>query len=180
MKDFSAIDLKTLAFLVYNTLKEHGIEAILVGGACVSIYSENRYMSYDLDFVTYEDLKKVEKPLETLGFKRVGRCFTHEKCPYLIDFVNPPIAVGHEAIRSFETLRSGSGILKLLTQTDCVKDRLAAYFYWGDPQSLEQARLVAKNHPLDIKNLTAWAKKEGHLEQLERFLGSIETERDAL
>lgn len=180
MKDFSTISLKQLAFLVYTTLKEHGIEAILVGGACVSIYSENRYMSYDLDFVTYEDLKKVEKPLETLGFKRIGRCFTHEKCPYLIDFVNPPIAVGHEAIRTFETLKSGSGILKLLTPTDCVKDRLAAYFHWGDPQSLEQAHLVAKKQPLNFKNLTAWAKKEGHLEELALFLKSVNSSQDTL
>lgn len=91
MNDFAAIDLKSLAFLVHNTLKEHGIEAILVDGACVSIYSENRYQSYDLDFV------------------------------------NPPIAIGNESIRTFETLTSSSGILKLLTPTDCVKDRLAFY-----------------------------------------------------
>ncbi len=178
MKDLVNIDLKTLAFLVYNTLKEHGIEAVLVGGACVSIYSENRYMSYDLDFVTYEDLKKVEKPLEKLGFKRVERCFTHENCPYLIDFVNPPIAIGHESIRSFETLKSESGLLILLTPTDCVKDRLAAFFYWGDPQSLEQARLVAKNHLIDFNNLTEWSKKEGYLEQLQLVLDSLKSKKN--
>lgn len=173
MINLATIDLKTLAFLIYTTLNEHGIEAVLVGGACVSIYSENRYMSHDLDFVTYEDIKKAEKPLETLGFKRIGRCFTHQNCPFLIDFVNPPIAVGHESIRTFETLTSDSGILKLLTPTDCVKDRLAAYFHWGDPQSLEQARLVANNHPLQVKNLAAWAKNEGYLEQFELFLANL-------
>lgn len=173
MSDFANIDLKSLAFLVYNALKEDGIEAVLVGGACVSIYSENRYMSHDLDFITYEELKKVEKPLEKLGFRRVGRCFTHEKCSYLIDFVNPPIAVGHESIRSFNTLTSGLGSLKLLTPTDCVKDRLAAFFHWGDPQSLEQARLVVKNQPIDFENLTTWAKKEGFIEGLQQFLDSV-------
>lgn len=175
MTDLATIDLKSLAFLVYNTLKEHKIEAVLVGGACVSIYSQNRYMSYDLDFVTYEDLKKVEKPLETLGFKRVGRCFTHDKCPFIIDFVNPPIAVGQESIRTFQTLSSESGILKLLTPTDCVKDRLAAFFYWGDPQSQEQARLVANSHAIDFNNLKAWAEKEGYLQQLQQFFDSIKT-----
>lgn len=76
--------------------KRSGIDAVLVGGACVSIYSKNRYQSYDLDFVTYEELNNIEKALEKLGFKRSGRCFSHAKCPYLIDFVNPPIAIGHE------------------------------------------------------------------------------------
>lgn len=173
MNNFAAIDLKSLAFLVYNTLKEHGIEAILVGGACVSIYSENRYQSYDLDFATFEDLKKVEKPLQTLGFKRAGRSFRHENCPYFIDFVNPPIAIGNESIRTFQTLTSKCGMLKLLTPTDCVKDRLAAYFYWDDPQSLEQARLVAKHHTIDSNNLTSWAQNEGFLAKLQLFFDSL-------
>ncbi len=153
MNDFAAIDLKSLAFLVCSTLKDHGIEAVLVGGACVSIYSENRYQSHDLNFVTYADLKKVEVSLKTLGFKRVGRCFIHKNCTYLIDFVNPPIAIGKEPIHSFQTLSSPSGVLKLLTPTDCIKDQLAAYFYWNDPQSLEQACLVAQNHTIDVNNL---------------------------
>jgi len=33
--------------------KEHGIDSILVSRGCVSIYSQNRYQSYDLDYVTY-------------------------------------------------------------------------------------------------------------------------------
>lgn len=173
MMDFSKIDLKSLAFLIYETLKKSGIEAVLVGGACVSIYSENRYQSYDLDFVTYEDLKRVEKPLLALGFKRIGRCFKHDTCPYLIDFVNPPIAIGNESIRQFETLTTPSGVLQLLTPTDCVKDRLASFFYWGDAQSLEQARLVAKNHVIDTNNITEWARKENHLAKLQQFLKSL-------
>ena len=71
--DFSQIELKDLACLIYNTLKKHGIEAVLVGGACVTIYSHNRYQSYNLDFVTYHDMKKVEEALTELNFKRKGR-----------------------------------------------------------------------------------------------------------
>ena len=37
--DFSNPDLKELACLIYETLKNSGINAGLVGGACVSIYS---------------------------------------------------------------------------------------------------------------------------------------------
>jgi len=167
--DFSTIDLKELACLVYETLKNSGIDAVLVGGACVSIYSQNRYQSYDLDFVTYQELKEVEKALEKLGFRRIGRCFAHENCPYLIDFVNPPIAIGHESIRRFETLKTQAGCLQLLTPTDCVKDRLASYFHWNDEQALKQALLVAGSHPIDFENLKHWAEVEGYLEKLDHF-----------
>ena len=51
--NFSNIDLKDLACFIYETLKKAGIDAVLVGGACVSIYSQNRYQSSDLAFLTY-------------------------------------------------------------------------------------------------------------------------------
>ena len=61
--DFKNITLKQLAGIISTKLQEHGIDSVLVGGACVSIYSQNRYQSYDLDYVTYEDTKKVAKAL---------------------------------------------------------------------------------------------------------------------
>jgi predicted nucleotidyltransferase len=58
MIDWSKITLEGLAGFVSEGLRERGIDAILVGGACVTIYSKNRYQSYDLDYITYEDMKK--------------------------------------------------------------------------------------------------------------------------
>ncbi|HWY36800.1 MAG TPA: hypothetical protein VNX68_19295, partial [Nitrosopumilaceae archaeon] len=115
----------------------------------------------------------VEKTLKKLGFKREGRCFSHAKCPYLIDFINPPIAIGNEPIRHFKTLNTPAGSLQLLTPTDSVKDRLASYFYWNDKQALEQALLVAKKHKIDLKDLKRWAKEEGFLSQLNHFLEQL-------
>jgi len=171
--NFNNLDLKELACLIYETLKASGINAVLVGGACVSIYSENRYQSSDLDFATYEEMKPIEKALTKLGFKRVGRQFSRADCPYLIDFVNPPISVGHEAIHEFKTLKSSTGSLRLLSPTDCVKDRLASFFHWNDPQALEQALMVAENHPIDLKNLKRWAKTEGFESKFNEFLRKI-------
>lgn len=36
---------------VASHLKTCGIDVVLTGGSCVTIYSSNRYMSFDLDFV---------------------------------------------------------------------------------------------------------------------------------
>ncbi len=58
MIDWGKISLKELAGYVAEELRKRGIDTVLVGGACVTIYSENRYQSYDLDYVTYADMKK--------------------------------------------------------------------------------------------------------------------------
>ena len=173
--NFSTIDLKDLACFIYETLKKAGIDVVLVGGACVSIYSKNRYQSYDLDFVTYEELRSIEKILKPVGFLRTGRCFIHPACPYLLDFVNPPISVGNEAITHFKTVKTSFGSLQLLTPTDSVKDRLASFFHWKDTQALEQALLVAEGHKIDLKDLKEWAKAEGHEDKLKKFLKDLKS-----
>jgi len=48
-----------------------------------------------------------------------------------------------------------------------VKDRLAAYFHWNDRQSLEQALLVAKAQPVDIKEIRRWSKAEDAREKFD-------------
>ena len=171
--EFSSINLKDLACFIYETLKSNGIDAVLVGGACVSIYSQNRYQSYDLDFVSYEELKIIENVLNKIGFKRTGRCFAHKDSPYLIDFVNPPIAIGNEPIHNFEILKTPAGSLQLLTATDCVKDRLSSFFHWNDEQAFEQALLVAKDYPIDLNNIKRWAKGEGHEKKMKIFLKEL-------
>lgn len=63
MIDFSKMGLKELAGFICQTLKNNDIESVLVGGACVSIYSDNCYQSMDVDFATYIELKPIENIL---------------------------------------------------------------------------------------------------------------------
>ena len=167
--DFSKVDLKTLACIIFETLKKSDIDAVLVGGACISIYTQNQYQSFGLDFVTYETLKRVEQVLNPIGFERNGRYFVHQSCPYMIDFVNPPVAVGNQPIHEFKKIKTTSGSLQLLTPTDCVKDRLAAYFHWDDLQSLEQAILVAKKHKINLLDIQNWSEEEQRLTKFKEF-----------
>jgi hypothetical protein len=44
--------LQQLAVLISEALEQAGIVATLSGGGAVSIYTQNRYQSHDLDFVT--------------------------------------------------------------------------------------------------------------------------------
>ena len=62
MINWSKISLGDFAGYISAELRKRGIDVILVGGACVTIYSLNRYQSYDLDFVLFtERLSKVSK-----------------------------------------------------------------------------------------------------------------------
>jgi hypothetical protein len=53
------------------------------------VYSKNRYQSYDLDFITYEDLRKVKKALSKYGFEYNSKYFIRPGCPWIIEFVAP-------------------------------------------------------------------------------------------
>ncbi len=52
MEITSKTTLTELAAIISEALESNNIIATLSGGAVVSIYSENRYQSADLDFVT--------------------------------------------------------------------------------------------------------------------------------
>ncbi len=159
--NWEKIDTKELAGLICQHLKTDGIEVILVGGSCVTIYSHNRYLSHDLDYVSHEEFWKIEASLKKLGFIKKGRHFAHQNCPFLIDFVSEPVAIGNEIIKRFKEIPTKYGSFKLLTVNDCVKDRLASFYHWNDRQGLDQAIEVSLDHKIDLKKIRAWSKKEG-------------------
>ena len=168
------MSIKELAGIVGQAFENNGIDAVLVGGSCVTIYTENKYQSYDLDYITYETEKNASKVLKKLGFKYDShKYYIHSECPFFIEFLAPPIAIGNEPIKKLKTLKIKTGMIKLLTPTDCVKDRLAAYFYWNDRQCLDQAVMVSESQDINLENIKNWAKNENQLEKLGHFLMRI-------
>jgi len=151
---------------------QHELDCVLVGGGCVSIHSRNRYQSYDLDYVTYEDLKLVSKALAELGFQKKGRYFMHAKSEYFVEFVAPPVAIGKERALNFENHVTPIGTIKMLTPTDSVKDRLVSFYYWEDTQALDQALDICKeaSNSIDIANIKKWSKREGYMEKFAIFI----------
>lgn len=154
-----------LAALISQALEEAGITAVLSGGAAVQLYSEGRYVSKDLDFVAAAPHRDLAKVLQTLGFVKsgAGRFFQHPETDYLVEFPTWPPAVGGETIREWARIETDAGPLQILTATQCVQDRLAAYIHWHDPQSLKQAILVCSHQTVDLESIRQWAEKEGGL-----------------
>ncbi len=164
--------IRELAIYVGDVLTRNGIDAVLSGGACVAIYTRNKFMSYDLDFVlrSYEPRARVKEVLSSLGFFEEGRHFRHKDTKYLIDLVSPPLSVGEEPVKKIARIKSGNRVLCLLSPTDCVKDRLAAYYHWGDRQSLSQAIGVAKDNRISLSEIQRWSTNEGMADKFRIFL----------
>ena len=160
---------------VCSHLRNRGIHVVLSGGGCVSIYSGNRYQSGDLDFIenVASSRKKFRAALEQIGFREDGRHFKHPDSAFFVEFPPGPLAVGEERVREIRELEFPTGKLALLSPTDCVKDRLAAYYHWNDLQSLEQARLVARDNPVDLDGIKRWSRVEGKPGEFIRIKGSL-------
>jgi hypothetical protein len=163
--------LKKLAVIISDHLFKNGINAVLSGGACVTLYTQNKYISYDLDFVllSHMDSKKIKKVMREIGFRQEGKYFKHEGTPYFVDFLSPPLSVGEEPVKEISEIKEGKKTLRLLSPTDCVKDRLAAFYHWNDKQSLEQAVLVCNNQQVDLAEVQRWSRNEGMSQKYEVF-----------
>lgn len=110
-----------------------------------------------------------------LGFQHAQRrYFTHPATSYLVEFPAGPLAVGDTLVRSWGVLETAAGRIQILTPTQCVMDRLAAYYHWKDSQALEQAVLVAAAHDVDLEALRAWSGSEGMTSRFDDFLRRLE------
>ncbi len=153
--------LEQVATIVCTALEEAGVSVVLSGGAAVSIYSDNEYESFDLDFVPVGLARRVDHVMESLGFARKQRHWVHPGSRYWVEFPGGPVAVGDEVIRDFAERRSALGVLRLLHPTECVMDRLTWFIHNTDRQCLEQAVQVALRHPIKLKRIERWAAGEG-------------------
>lgn len=160
--------MEEIATLVSERLEQAGISAVLSGGAAVSHYSENEYLSNDLDFVTIERNKKIAPVVEKLGFIQEGKNFFHPNSDYFIEFPSGPLAFGNEYIDSSKTslLKTTFGQVRIITPTQCIMDRLAWFAHGKDLQAKDQAIMVAKRQRIKWKELYEWAKNEGIAESI--------------
>jgi hypothetical protein len=168
--------LEELAAIVSQALEEAGVVATLSGGAAVSLYTANDYESHDLDFVSSAEIETIARAIAPLGFSRSGatRYFGHQNTEWFVEFPPGPLAFGDMLVRDEElpVLETPHGPLRVITPTQVVMDRVAAYAHWSDGQSLDQARMIARRQDVQWSELRRWAEREGIerslIDQLER------------
>ena len=81
--------------------------------------------------------------------------------------------MGEEPVKEVSEFELATGTLKVLSPTDCVKDRLCAFYFWNDLQGLEQAVLVAKSWQVDLKEIKRWSKVEGKEKEYKTFTDKL-------
>ncbi len=169
--DFENTTEKELWEFVGKHLADNGFDAVLVGGAVVSIYSDGAYESGDLDFII-QNLSKEKLPniMKEIGFIKKGKNYIHPKCNHwFIKLPTGPLGIGEDYnIKPNEKIVEGTKI-KILSPTDCVKDRLASYINWDAVECLDQAVMVAKKHPVKLEKIKKWCNGEQGELQWEEF-----------
>jgi hypothetical protein len=165
-----------LGAYVQSHLGAKGIEVVLSGGAVVAIYTSGKYVSRDLDLVNRYSVKRsaIERAIEELGFHEAGRHFEHPDSEFFVEFPPGPLSLGEDDVIRINELEMETGILRLISPTDCVKDRLAWYFHDGDRQCLSQAILVSKDHQIDIGEIRKWSEGEGKFKEFEEIKAQLE------
>jgi hypothetical protein len=156
----AATSREELAAIVSEHLRAAGIDAVLVGGSAVAIYTEDRFPSDDLDFVAWR-ARDAQRALASLGFTRfVGNRAEHPKARFYVQIVNGPVQVGNKLVKRPVLVPTAAGEIKMLSPLDCVLDRLAAFLHWNDRQCLAQAAHVAVAHDVDLAAVRAWVESE--------------------
>lgn len=163
--------LERLAAIVSDHLTKNGIQATLVGGAVVSIYSNNEYQSQDLDFVSPHDHREISKAMLELGFRKEGKHFSHPETVFTVEFPTGPLAIGNAIpVKPEGKVQTKAGTIQLFSPTQCVMDRLAWFYHYNDRQCLDQALAVASKHQVKFDKIKKWSEGEGSLEKYDLFM----------
>lgn len=156
--------LPELAAIVFEHLTKHGITAILTGGAVVTIYTNNKYESGDLDFISPNDHQKILDVVKLLGFEPnppKSKNLSHSDSDFTIEFPGRTTMIGGSLEVVDHRVEIEGVKVRMLSPTQSVMDRLAAYIAWKDPQGLDQAEWICEKHPVDFEKIKRWALSEG-------------------
>ncbi len=171
MKPVAEMTRLELAAFVATECRRRKISVVLSGGSCVSIYSQEKYVSMDLDFVNAGFTKHslIREAMRYLGFAEENRYFRHPDSRFLVEFPPGPLGVGEEPVKQIDEIKTATGTVRIISPTDCVKDRLTWYFHDNDTECLEQAVLVAEANDIDIAEIARWSEVEGKREAFNRI-----------
>lgn len=164
-----------VAAVVGAALRAAGIDAVLTGGACASIYSTGAYVSHDLDFIVRAGGTRagVDAALAATGFTRAGDRYVHPATAFFVEFPRGPLSIGDDTNIRPVPLELNRITIAALSPTDSCRDRLAAFYHWSDRQSLRAAVEIARRHRVNMSTIRRWSAHEGASEKFEEFLDEV-------
>ncbi|MDX1378233.1 MAG: hypothetical protein R3307_05245 [Anaerolineales bacterium] len=179
MKQIRNMSQSELAAYIQDSLQEAGIQVVLSGGSAVSFYSSNKYVSEDLDLINtgFAKRSKIRSVMGSIGFQEKGRYFVSPDTEYFVEFPDGPLSVGEEPVKEISEYKLATGLLRIVSATDCVKDRLCAFYFWNDQQGLAQAVLVAQSQKVDLQEIKRWSKTEDKEIEYGVFKNRLDSEK---
>jgi len=171
--------LREVALAVGRALADHGVRAVLTGGACASLHAAGRYLSDDLDFVLAGRVQvaELDGAMASLGFARKTNRYVHPRSDFWVEFPRGPLAVGADLEVEVVEMRGRAGLVRLLSSTDSCRDRLSAFYHWNDRQSLAVAAAIAARHDVDLERIRRWSDDEGHAGRFLEFRKEVDRRR---
>lgn len=169
-----------MAAAVAAALRAAGIDAVLTGGACATVYSGGEYQSHDLDFIVRRGGTRatLDAAMAGLGLTRDGDRYVHGRTPFFVEFPRGPLAIGDDLRISPVVLRMGGGRVTMLSATDACRDRLAAFYHWSDRQSLDVALAIARRHRVSLAAIRRWSAAEGFAAGFDEFARALKRTRE--
>lgn len=173
--------LEDVCFAVCTALAYTGTIAVLTGGSAATYYAPHAYQSGDADFIiTFSsDTAGGGNALRELGYHEIGGTYHHDKNIFTVEFPPGPLAIGNDLVSSYDTVQRGSEILYVLSRTDCVRDRLASFFFYGDRSALAAAIAVEQSGQVNLSSIRRWSEKEGEASRFAEFYESLQVAKAA-
>lgn len=175
MKIVRRSTLSEVAACVATALAEGGIRCVLTGGACATLYTRGIYQSSDLDFVIQSAATRsqLDAAMRKVGFERQGDHYIHPATRFFVEFPPGPLAIGGDfRIQPVEYDIRRRTVLAL-SATDSCRDRLAAFYFWNDRQSLRTAVQIAGRQGVDVGRIRDWSIEEGQKAAFEEFMHEL-------
>lgn len=167
--------LLDVCYAVCTTLERDGVTAVLTGGSAATFYAPEAYQSRDADFIVMKRPRIISSPsaMETLGYNERSGIYIHETNAFTVEFPPGPLAIGGDLVSAWETFERHDEQLHVLNRTDCVRDRLAGFYFYADRSSLRSAVAVARSGAIDIDCIRTWSERERELARFEDFLEEL-------
>ncbi len=167
------------AVVVGNTLRRAGIRGTLTGGACASLYTRGAYHSMDVDFVLSDPpaIRVLDQVMAAEGFTRERDHYVQRLIPYFVEFPAGPLGIGQDFAIGPVWRARGSAKTLALSATDACRDRLAAFYHWGDRQGLATAVAIAVQNRVHQPTIRAWSRAEGSPQGYAQFISELERAR---
>jgi len=133
---------RKLLFLGFfsEKLKEKGVNAVIVGGEAIDIWTGGTFASADIDLLV-QSKKIAEKLLNKFGFeKKENTLWLNKDLAIVIHVIESSYSGDSDKLK---TMRIGKYELKIASPEYLIKDRLCSLKFWKDNPQSDMEKTVA-------------------------------------